>query len=296
MMIITYFLAIILLIAVIYIIYLEYNIKQIKNDLLKKVHMDTNTIITSSTGNKNICNLVNEINIMIKYFRESKIEIERKNRNLNCAITNISHDLRTPLTSALGYVELLQNSDLSETEKQKYEKIIENKLLRLSNLINDFFEFSKIVSGNEKIRTSKVNVTNILENSVVSYYDDYNSQKRKIILNISDNLSINSNINLLTRIFDNLIINALKHGEGDLTINVKNKKSLILEFSNNIVYKDVDTNKIFDEFYTSDISRTKGNTGLGLAIVKEFVHLLGGKVYAKLKNNKLTITIELKNT
>jgi len=295
-MIITYFLAIILLIAVIYIIYLEYNIKQIKNDLLKKVHMDTNTIITSSTGNKNICNLVNEINIMIKYFRESKIEIERKNRNLNCAITNISHDLRTPLTSALGYVELLQNSDLSETEKQKYEKIIENKLLRLSNLINDFFEFSKIVSGNEKIRTSKVNVTNILENSVVSYYDDYNSQKRKIILNISDNLSINSNINLLTRIFDNLIINALKHGEGDLTINVKNKKSLILEFSNNIVYKDVDTNKIFDEFYTSDISRTKGNTGLGLAIVKEFVHLLGGKVYAKLKNNKLTITIELKNT
>ena len=97
---------------------------------------------------------------------------------------------------------------------------------------------------------------------------------------------------MLTRIFDNLIINALKHSTSDLEIRVKTKEKIQISFSNTLLYKELDLDSIFDEFYTVDISRTKGNTGLGLAIVKEFTEALNGVVTAKKEKNQLIILLE----
>lgn len=96
---------------------------------------------------------------------------------------------------------------------------------------------------------------------------------------------------MLERIFDNLIRNAYKHSNNDLDINLYIDKNIVISFSNELLDNNLDVEKIFDEFYTVDISRTKGNTGLGLAIVKEFVEQLNGKIIAENIENKLIITI-----
>ena len=107
-------------------------------------------------------------------------------------------------------------------------------------------------------------------------------------------IEIITNKQLLTRIFDNLIINAYKHSKSDLIINLeKNEKETIIIFENELEDMNIDTNAIFNEFYTVDISRTKGNTGLGLAIAKEFVSLLKGKIYAEKEANLLRIIIKI---
>lgn len=115
---------------------------------------------------------------------------------------------------------------------------------------------------------------------------------REIILNCKKNkIIINSNRTLLTRIFDNLIVNAYKHSTSNLEIDVDVNDKIIVTFINDLQYKELDIDKMFDEFYTVDISRTKGNTGLGLAIVKEFTEQLNGKICADKSEDKIKIII-----
>ena len=100
-----------------------------------------------------------------------------------------------------------------------------------------------------------------------------------------------SNETMLLRVFDNLIRNAYKHSRGDLEIKVKTGKEMTILFQNELLYPGLDVDKIFDEFYTIDISRTRGNTGLGLAIAKEFVEQLGGHISAQKKQDDLQIIL-----
>lgn len=211
-------------------------------------------------------------------------------------ITNISHDLRTPLTSAIGYIEIIQQSDLSKEEKQKELQIVEERLRRLEELINSFFEFSKISSSNKQIELEEVNLISIIENSIVHYYEDYKKDDREIIFNNKlEKNKILSNKEMLTRVFDNLIGNSYKHSNSNLTISIENKENIEIIFSNELEYPDLDIKHIFDEFYTIDISRTKNNTGLGLAIAKQFIEDLDGTIEAKKQNNDLEIIINLPN-
>ena len=208
-------------------------------------------------------------------------------------MTNISHDLRTPLTSALGYIDMILYSNISKEEQIKELKIIEERLKRLEELINSFFEFSKIISNNKDPELEKMNLNTILENCIINYYEDYKNHKRQILFNYNQNkIMLYSNKEILVRIFDNLIANAYKHSTGDLEINITANDTIKITFINSLDYNDLDIHKMFDEFYTIDISRTKGNTGLGLAIAKEFTESLGGKIYANKKKGLLEITME----
>lgn len=290
MLVLITILFILLLIAIFYIIYLIKSIKIATNDIKKIKLMDTNALITTTNSNKELCKLLHEVNQMMITFRELEIEIQKKNSNLQKTIINISHDLKTPLTSALGYVEILQKYELSKNEQNKYETIIIDKLKRLSQLIEDFFAFTKIISNEESIKMSIIDVNRVFEEAIVCYYQDFNSQNRAIHINGSKKIEMKSNERVLRRIFDNLIINALKHSDGDIYITIDTSEGLCYKFVNEIS-ESIQVERIFDEFYTSDISRTKQNTGLGLAIVKEFTIILGGKISASVKENKLIISL-----
>ena len=229
---------------------------------------------------------------MITYVRHKELDLERKNNSLKKEITNITHDLRTPLTSSLGYIDLILKSNLSKQEQERELKIIENRLLRLEELINSFFEFSMITTDNKKINTTQINLVGVVEECISHYYDDFTKEKRKIVFEKEINKCIIlSNTEILKRIIDNLISNSLKHSNSDLIIKLSEKNDIRLSFENDIVDTSIDIDHIFDEFYTSDISRTKGNTGLGLAIAKEFTEMLGGTISAKKLRNKLVIKI-----
>ena len=287
-------LIIVIIILLTYLFLYHNEVKHISKEIDNIKDLDSNTLIHSKYNLKNINNLIYKINNLLTESKNIKIDYGNKNKSLMKMMTNISHDLRTPLTSALGYIDIILKSDLSEEEKKKDLITIEKRLRRLEELISSFFEFSRIISTNKLPTLEKINLTSILEESVIVFYDDYKKNNRKILLDCNQRkIIINSNKMLLTRIFENLIGNAYKHSNSDLIIKVEKLNKVKIIFSNELLDDDVDVDKIFDEFYTVDISRTKEGTGLGLAIAKEFTRQLNGKIYAEKQKNQLKIIIEL---
>ena len=293
MEIILVILVIIILFLVCYLFCMKRELKRIKKELNLVLSRKTNSLVHTEFASKDIRDLVECINTHLTEIKNKESKLERKNTSFTKMIRNISHDLRTPLTSSLGYVSLMLESDMAEKEKLNNLKIIEERLKRLSELIDSFFEFSKIISNNENIKIEEVNLIAILEKSISNHYKDFSTQNR--VINFKTNkqkIIIKSNEIMLERIFDNLIRNAYKHSISNLDISVKIKDAVEITFINNLTYKNLDTDKIFDEFYTVDISRTKGNTGLGLAIAKEFAEQLNGQISASKKQNKLIIKLK----
>lgn len=253
---------------------------------------DTNVLIHSGNGTADV--LINRINTLLNETREMRVLYNQKNHALEQMMTNISHDLRTPLTSAMGYIHMIQHTDLPEEEKSRELAIVEKRLLRLEELIGSFFEFSQIISSGKQPEKTELNLVSVLEESIVHYYDDYCDRGRQIIFQCDTHRQmISSNQTMLLRIFDNLISNALKHGEGDLTITVRHAEKVQISFENTIISPNLDVTHIFDEFYTTDISRTKGNTGLGLAIAKQFTEMLGGRISAQVDGTVFGVMITL---
>lgn len=290
-LLITFMIAIILL----FLFIMQKNeIKNISRQLKEIKAKNTNELVHTMSGQKACGELIDEINSLLKRVRDNRIEYQQKNHALDQMITNISHDLRTPLTSAMGYIRIIQNSNLSEDEKHRELAIIENRLIRLEELLNSFFEFSQIISNEKAPEKTEVNMISVLEESIAHYYDDYSSKNREIIFKCKQHkLTVYSNKNMLLRIFDNLIGNALKHGIGNLWITLDCSDAIRIQFENELQDSNMDVDHIFDEFYTTDISRTKGNTGLGLAIAKQFTQLLGGKISAEYDGKMFSVTMEL---
>ena len=264
--------------------------------------IDSNSLVHTSYSAADIVRLAKEINVLFEKLRVQEVTMRRKGERMDMMLANISHDLRTPLTSALGYIDMINTEALSSDKPYddtvlKELEIIEKRLHRLSELIDAFFEFSKIITSDRLPEKKELVLVSVLEESIAHYYDDYVGRKRSIIFeNEAGRQKLYSNRNMLLRIFDNLIGNALKHGTGDLTVKTEysgqaENSSFSVTFSNSFEGDEMDVEHIFDEFYTRDISRTGGNTGLGLAIAKEFTELLGGSIRAEAENGRLKLII-----
>ena len=293
MEIILVILVIIILFLVCYLFFMKMELRRIKKELDLVLSRKTNGLVHTEFTSKEIHDLVECINTHLTEIKSKESKLERKNANFVKMIRNISHDLRTPLTSSLGYVSLMLESDMTEQEKIKNLKIVEERLKRLSELIDSFFEFSKILSNDQIIELDEINLVAVVEKAISNHYEDFSKDNRMIDFKTNKRkIKIKSNEVMLIRVFDNLIRNAYKHSNGNLDIEINQTDEKVkIKFINDLLYKDLDVDRIFDEFYTVDISRTKGNTGLGLAIAKEFVEQLKGKINADKKNNKLRITI-----
>ena len=284
---------IIILFLVCYLFFMKMELRRIKKELDLVLSRKTNGLVHTEFTSKEIHDLVECINTHLTEIKSKESKLERKNANFVKMIRNISHDLRTPLTSSLGYVSLMLESDITEQEKIKNLKIVEERLKRLSELIDSFFEFSKILSNDQIIELDEINLVAVIEKAISNHYEDFSKDNRMIDFKTNKRkIKIKSNEVMLVRVFDNLIRNAYKHSNGNLDIEINQTPDKVkIKFINDLLYNDLDVDRIFDEFYTVDISRTKGNTGLGLAIAKEFVEQLKGKIKADKKNNKLIITI-----
>ena len=293
MEIILVILVIIILFLVCCLFFMKMELRRIKKELDLVLSRKTNGLVHTEFTSKEIHDLVECINTHLTEIKSKESKLERKNANFVKMIRNISHDLRTPLTSSLGYVSLMLESDMTEQEKIKNLKIVEERLKRLSELIDSFFEFSKILSNDQIIELDEINLVAVVEKAISNHYEDFSKDNRMIDFKTNKRkIKIKSNEVMLIRVFDNLIRNAYKHSNGNLDIEInQNNDKVKIKFINDLLYNDLDVDRIFDEFYTVDISRTKGNTGLGLAIAKEFVEQLKGKIKADKKNNKLIITI-----
>lgn len=247
-----------------------------------------------SLPNKNIENLIVEINTLIDDKRKMENIYKGKDMELREAIANMSHDLRTPLTSIMGYVYLLNDDKLGKEERKEYLKIIEKRSLVLNDLITNFYGLSRIQADQYEIKFEPVNLELVLGEIIAAFYETLDYKFGEPEINIEEGLvPVLGDKQALNRIFTNLIENIIKYGEGEVKISLKKKnKYIVMEFSNKAEeLESNDVNRIFEKFFTKDRMRTGQNTGLGLAIVKLLVEKQGQKIEAEKVGNRLVINI-----
>ena len=259
--------------------------------------------------------LAANINALAKTLRdkEKESEILKENERLaydaernaekqkNDLITNVAHDLRTPLTTIVGYLELIKNNQqLTKEEIQKYSSVAYEKSKRLQSMMDDLVEFTSLDQANVKIHMATINITELILQIVDEFYPTFQEHHITPEVKISqNNLFINGDGQLIARVFDNLLSNAVKYGQDGkkIKIEVINDEETvtikIMNYGNPI--DSADLPYIFDKFYRSDASRSSstGGTGLGLAIAKNIIQIHNGEILATSHQDKTTFIVIL---
>jgi signal transduction histidine kinase len=262
--------------------------QEIKTAFEEKIQTETNTLISISSHDSNMCALADSINIQLKKFYTKRQRYEQGDLELKEAIINISHDLRTPLTAIYGYLQLLKPEQDIDTIKQ-YLGIIENRTIALKQLTDELFNYTIVTSENKELILEEISINAVLEECISSYYAVL--KKKRIIPNISipeKKVMRWLNKNALARIFSNIISNAIKYTDGDFTIALFPHGDII--FSNHTTgLTGVQAANLFDRFYT--VTTARKSTGLGLSIAKTLTEQMGGNISARYHEDVLSIHI-----
>ncbi|MCL2426071.1 MAG: HAMP domain-containing histidine kinase [Oscillospiraceae bacterium] len=275
-----------------YLFLLKRDIRQLNNKLSDIAHIDTNARLITSTFDKRISDLVQSINDMLKKNRKDHYDARRLEAELKRAITNISHDLRTPLTAARGYLQMLESPDLDAETRARYLEIIGGRLDSLGVLMNNLFEFARIIEGNTTFDIQAVNISNILRDALSEAYGELERKGFTVDVDIPDTPMIClCDTDALRRILQNLLKNVYYHGKEYLSVRLIDNQIEISNKTNNLNKLDVE--HIFERFYTADASRTNKSTGLGLAIATELTQRMGGKISVKKDNDMLVFSVQL---
>ena len=267
---------------------LQKSAKEIKNAFADRLMTETNTLIDISSNDKYMRELAASINIQLRKLREERHFFIEGNAELKNAVTNITHDLRTPLTAICGYLDLLEQEEKSTTI-ERYIEIIRNRADLLTELIEELFRYSVIISGERLVVREPIAINGILEESIAAFYTTLN--KRGIVPNIKitqAKIVRSLDRSSLIRVFSNLLNNAIKYSDGDLDITLTDSGEVI--FANTASrLNEVQVGKLFDRFYTVEAARK--STGLGLAIARTLIEQMNGTISAKYENGRLSICI-----
>lgn len=293
--IIIFVLLLLLLISILYHIYYRLNIKHITQQLEEILNTpDTNQLLTVIAKQKDIILLANVLNSSIKDTRLSHIRLRRMNQSFRQSITNISHDLRTPLTTAGGYVQMLQ-SGVTEEEHKEYLSIISERQTMVRKLLEQLFEYVRIESGEITYEHVPIDAKKILADTLAMYYDDFNRKGYEPIVQLPETpCMIQGDEQGVKRIFSNILYNGIIHGQGAYRFEIHESDNFIFTFSNiSEPMTQDDLDNIFERFYTKDKFRNKKTTGLGLAIAKEITRRLNGTIEAYYNNGLFSISVSL---
>ena len=279
--------AVIIAILVIKIRMMQKSMDEICACLAEHLSSDTNQLITVSSGDRYVRHLASEIAKQLTELRRQRRQYINGDRELKEAVTNISHDLRTPLTAICGYLELLETEEMTDNTKRYLEQIA-NRTEALKALTEELFRYS-IISSVSALSYEKVNVGRVLEDTLISFYGAFEQKNITPNISLPDSVIIRSlDKSALSRIFGNIISNAVKYSDGDFSVTMMDTGEIT--FSNTASeLSSVDVGKLFDRFYTVDSARK--STGLGLSIAKLLTERMGGCISADYKGNMLSITL-----
>lgn len=254
---------------------------------------DTQTGITAEKTDRDTQALVTGLNRLLEKFRNTGQEIEKSDALFRDTITSLSHDLRTPLATANGYVQLLQKQELTP-EQQEYLGIAAERISAVKLLLDQLFEFAKIEANELRLHNSSTDINSVLRDTVAAYYSDFEKKGGGLEIAIPSAPSLVwADPGALNRIFANILHNALIHGDGDYKISAASAGDhCSIVFSNRTAaIRQEDLPRLFDRFYTTDQSRTKKTTGLGLAIASKLTLKMGGVISAHLENGTFQIRL-----
>lgn len=293
-MLLLWVLCIVLAVAVIILLIknhlLKKSLREIYTDFENCLLEDTNVQITVSSGDKTVNHLAKAINLQLGKLRKIKQQYSEGDRELKEAVTNISHDLRTPLTAICGYLDLLEKQELSK-DTERYVEQIRNRSEVLKQLTEELFRYS-ILSSMPELSYEKINLCRVLEETLLSFevalkkanIEPQIKMPTKAIWRTLDNSAIK-------RVFENIVNNAIKYSDGDFIVCL-NEEGTITFTNTAKELSAVEVSKLFDRFYTVDSARK--STGLGLSIAKLLTERMNGIIDAKYENSRLTIFIDFK--
>lgn len=275
-----------------HLLFIKKELKNILNQLKNYNIRKTEKKIDITLLDKDIEKMTIEINNLIDLHALSNIEKKSAERELKQAIANISHDLRTPLTSILGYIQLIEKPEVTDEERKEYLAIAKDRAKRLQILLNDFFELSVIESVDHSLKLGKLGLNSIVEEIVINLYDKFNEQQIVPSIKIpQEQMNIIGDESAIKRVIENLVINAIRYSDGNVSITLEiNNTKINLTISNDV--KDItekDVELFFNRFYTADQTRSGKGTGLGLSIAKALMDKMNGKLSAELKDSWLYV-------
>ncbi len=240
-------------------------------------------------GNDELTYIATSLNDMTEKIEQLMDREREAERTKNELITSVAHDLRTPLTSILGYMEYLSmDKKMDEATKEKYIHVVYLKARRLQKLIEDLFSFTKLNYGKIAMKMGKVDIVMLLNQLLEDFYPSFAEKNLDCEFSCAESaILIDADGNLIARLFDNLINNAVKYGAEGKLIRVETEKDheqvVVRVINYGYIIPKEDLDKIFNKFYRVEQSRSEntGGTGLGLAIVKNVVDMHRGKISVK---------------
>ena len=272
---------------------LKVSMAEIRAQLADWLKTDTNTLISISSSDRQLRLLAADLNRQLRQLRRQRRQYLDGDKELKDAVTNISHDLRTPLTAICGYLDLLEAEEKSEKVTRCF-MAIQNRAEVLKQLTEELFRYSIIMSVQEPMQLEPLCVNDILEQSLVSFYaaltkSDITPQiditKKKIIRTL--------NRTAFLRVLSNILNNAVKYSDGDL--NVVLSETGEITFSNTAQnLNDVQVGKLFNRFFSVETARN--STGLGLAIAKTLVEQMRGTITAQYHDGVLSVYLDFPQT
>lgn len=241
--------------------------------------------------------LAGQINRQSHFIVEAEAHRRRIENEFRQAAANISHDIRTPLTSIFGYIQLLEAENITPEEKLEYIAVVKNRTKRLQSLLNDFFELSVIESPDYPLTTEKLGLTALISDIVVEFYDAFNERGITPDIRLPEgNASVYADESAVRRVVENLLANTAKYASGQVDIRLEQQQETvdltIINDAKELAGSDV--NLLFDRFYTADRARSAQTSGLGLPIAKSLMNNMGGTLTAELDGDKLMLVCRWK--
>ena len=272
---------------------LQRELRSLTKDL-KTIHQaETNMRLRTLSPNKAMGELAREVNGILDQQRQETMNRVRADRELKQGISNISHDLRTPLTSAIGYLQMVKSGKLGDEKKVEYLTLTLSRLQSLSEMLGQWFEYSQIVEGKREPKLIKVEMGTILRELLAASYGELSQKGFSVNAELPDEATyFICDPQFLERILQNLIKNVLTHGFGRFQLELTDTAILFKNQSKRL--EALDPARIFERFYTMDAARVHGGSGMGLAIVKELVTIQEGMVSATTSEGWFIIQIKFK--
>lgn len=260
-------------------------LEQIKQ-ILHKAAIDDQTKQVQTKVNPSLQGIIESFNLLILNMDQHAEEQRQSEKSKDELISNVSHDIRTPLTSVIGYLGLIEGKNFNDLNQiLKYTHIAYKKSLEMQNLVNSLFEFANVQHATSRLKMTKFDMAQMLDQLSADFELEANKRGMEIIVNsMPDKIMMQGDTEKLGRVFNNLIMNALKYGKGatHIWLNAEQKEQeVVVTVANNGQPIPKDSLKhVFDRFYRVEDSRSKktGGTGLGLAIAQSMVQLHGGTI------------------
>ena len=271
-----------------YLLVLRHSLREAAEELDEKLRTDTNTLISISSGDRAMQSLVTHINRQLQALRRERLRLHSGNAELTAAVTNVSHDLRTPLTALCGYLDLLEQEPQTEAAA-RYLAVIRERTDAMRALTEELFRYSVLTATADELHTEPVCLNDVLEQSLAGFYGALSARGITPSVQLPEEKVIRPlDAAALRRVFDNILSNAAKYSDGDLAVVLTPDGEVT--FSNRAsALSRVEAARLFDRFYTVDSAR--GSTGLGLSIAKLLTEKLHGTISADYENETLRICI-----